>query len=242
VLATMIVDPAQLAPVLLEDWLAAVDNRFLFFAFNEAAARSPQAMGIALRWIESPREWQQASGWQMLAALAGDAAQPDAPWAALLPVIERRIQQAPNFARYSMNMALIGIGSRPGVREAALAAAQRVGKVDVDHGDTACQTPVAFEYIVKMAGHAERRGKSAAGKTAKAKVAANAANAPKAAKAGKSASAGKQVKSAKAGDAAKSAKAAKMKAAQAKKPASSRPKPKSAAAKRPAGRAKGSRP
>ena len=54
-----------------------------------------------------------------------------------------------------MNLAVIAIGCRsPGLRKAALAAAKRIGKVEVDHGDTACKTPDAAEYIQRSWAHA----------------------------------------------------------------------------------------
>ena len=53
--------------------------------------------------------------------------------------------------RDAMNMAVILIGGRNDVlRKAALAAAKRIGKVEVDHGDTSCKTPDAGPYIEKM--------------------------------------------------------------------------------------------
>ena len=50
-----------------------------------------------------------------------------------------------------MNQAVIMIGGRsPALRKAALASAKRIGRVEVDHGDTACRTPEAGPYIEKM--------------------------------------------------------------------------------------------
>ena len=57
-----------------------------------------------------------------------------------------------------MNQALISIGLRsPSLRKAAVAAAGRIGKVEVDHGETSCQTPDAAAYIAKAAAHPRRR-------------------------------------------------------------------------------------
>jgi hypothetical protein len=56
-----------------------------------------------------------------------------------------------------MNMALIAIGVRSaGLRKLALAAAKRIGKVEVDHGDTSCKTPDAAAYIAKTVDHRRR--------------------------------------------------------------------------------------
>jgi hypothetical protein len=54
---------------------------------------------------------------------------------------------------------VIAIGCRsPALRKAALAAAKRIGKVDVDQGDTACKTPDAAGYIEKCWAHATSKG------------------------------------------------------------------------------------
>ena len=50
-----------------------------------------------------------------------------------------------------MNNALIAIGGRNAkLKKLALAAAKKIGKVEVDHGDTSCKTPDAAAYINKM--------------------------------------------------------------------------------------------
>ena len=50
-----------------------------------------------------------------------------------------------------MNNAVIAIGSRnAALAAAAQAAAGRIGKVVVDHGETACQTPDAADYIERI--------------------------------------------------------------------------------------------
>ena len=49
-----------------------------------------------------------------------------------------------------MNNALIAIGRRNAqLQKQALAAAKRIGKLEIDHGDTACKTPDAATYILK---------------------------------------------------------------------------------------------
>jgi len=52
--------------------------------------------------------------------------------------------------RNAMNNALIAIGIRnPHLEKKAIAAAQKIGKVEVDHGETGCKTPDAIPYIQK---------------------------------------------------------------------------------------------
>lgn len=88
-----------------------------------------------------------------------DTISPDSVFEKRLAEIERTIHTAPNAERYIMNQTVIAIGCRnAALRKAALAAAKRIGEVEVDHGDTACKTPDAAEYIEKSWAHAKAKG------------------------------------------------------------------------------------
>lgn len=76
----------------------------------------------------------------------------DADAKKILATIEQQLQRSPNWVRYAMNSALIAIGVfKPALRAEATEAAQRIGKVEVDHGATNCKTPDAAAYIAKAA-------------------------------------------------------------------------------------------
>ena len=67
-----------------------------------------------------------------------------------LSTIGEEIHGRPNRTRYSMNGALIAIGMRNSkLRKQAEATAKKIGPVEVDHGETNCQTPDAVPYIAK---------------------------------------------------------------------------------------------
>ena len=78
----------------------------------------------------------------------------------LLTVIESGIRSRPNRVRDAMNNVLIAIGIRnPALEALALEAASRIGKVEVDHGQTGCKTPDASSYIRRTV--ARRQAKAA---------------------------------------------------------------------------------
>jgi hypothetical protein len=57
-----------------------------------------------------------------------------------------------------MNNALINIGVRnPKLEKIAIAAAGRIGTVEVDHGETSCKTPEAVSYIKKTVAHNKKK-------------------------------------------------------------------------------------
>jgi len=100
-------------------------------------------------WRHSADEWSGRTGWQLvtLAALHDKTAS-DAYFLQALHELEAELQQSANRKKEAMNYALIGIGTRNDTLEAAaIAAAERIGRVDIDHGDTACKTPDAIPYI-----------------------------------------------------------------------------------------------
>jgi 3-methyladenine DNA glycosylase AlkD len=158
VLATLVADPEALPASLLDAWVQDVDNHILCEALARAAARSPDGFAVADRWRRQKDEWRRASGFTLLGQLAADPAQPDATFAALLPVIEAEIRGSANFARHAMYLCLIAIGSRGGaLQSAAVAAAKRIGKVEIDHGQTGCKTPDAIPYIEKTVAHRSKQ-------------------------------------------------------------------------------------
>lgn len=150
VLAMFVADPRQADPPLLDAWVADADNRAIAGGVAKFAASTALSEAIATKWCDDPRELVAVAGWDVVAELAVNSALPDAKFAAWIKAIEREIHSAQNHVRYSMNGALIAIGVRNAKLEAlAVAAAKRIGKVEVDHGETGCKTPDAVAYIAK---------------------------------------------------------------------------------------------
>jgi 3-methyladenine DNA glycosylase AlkD len=152
ILAAKVADPARLDLKTLDAWAAGLRNYVEIDALSEVAARSPQARQVMARWMASDREWIEAAGWKVMAHLAREeGALPDAELEGYLAAIERDLHGSPNRVRHEMNSAVIAIGGyHPALTEKALATAARLGKVEVDHGDTDCKTPDAAGYIRKV--------------------------------------------------------------------------------------------
>jgi hypothetical protein len=72
--------------------------------------------------------------------------------------IETGIHQQKNRVREAMNNALIAIGVRSAaLQEKALSAAHTIGPVEIDHGETNCQTPNAADYIRRTVEHRRKK-------------------------------------------------------------------------------------
>ena len=151
VLAAMIADPLEIRSSRLDEWVRDLDNYVLTDAFSDLVGQSPFAKTKMRKWTRSSREFVGAAGWNVLARLARqDPELTDKELEDCLATIETEIHSRENRARHSMNSALISIGVRnPNLERKALAAARRIGKVEVDHGETSCKTPDATAYIKK---------------------------------------------------------------------------------------------
>ncbi len=167
VLATMVADPARTTSSQLDAWARDLDSYVLTDAFASLAARTPFVQKKFETWSRSKDEWTGQAGWLLLSTLAsaGDGLDDDY-FERQLETVEKEIHGAENRVRYSMNTALISIGARnPALKRKAIAAAKRIGPVDVDHGETGCKTPDAVPYIEKI--WARKAQQAAKAKTAK---------------------------------------------------------------------------
>lgn len=154
-LATMIAEPDKLTVTELNDWVKELDCYIIADAFSGMVSRSKYAGGRIDKWMKSKKEFIKATGYSVLASLLKDGYElKKGTGSTYLQSIEKEIHTSPNRARYSMNTALIAIGAYcPELTEAAIKTAKRIGPVEVDHGETSCQTPDAVSYIEKTVGY-----------------------------------------------------------------------------------------
>jgi 3-methyladenine DNA glycosylase AlkD len=161
VLATLIADPTQLDAKTLDAWSKDLENYVITDQFAGLVARTPYWQKKAEKWHTARSEWIGRAGWNLIGQLA--LHQPDLPdnyFESYLIEIETHIHRQKNRVREAMNNALIAIGIRnPALQEKALSAAQTIGPVEIDHGETNCKTPDATEYILHTVEH--RRKKAA---------------------------------------------------------------------------------
>ena len=159
-LAMKIADPARMSEADLDHWARGYSALMCGGYVAALACEGPHGLSRARAWLASEDDEQCAAGWSLVAVLAmRDEATPDAWFLARLAEIERGIGTATNAQRYTMNQALIAVGCRnPALRKASLAAAKRIGTVEVDHGDTECKTRDARAYIDKAWTYATSKG------------------------------------------------------------------------------------
>jgi 3-methyladenine DNA glycosylase AlkD len=159
-LAVKVADPARMSPAALSRWAREARMPMLLDYVAQLASEGPHAAALAAKWSASSDPAESCAAWPLLAQMAfRDETTPDAWFEGRLAEIERAIHSAPNAHREAMNQTLIAIGCRSAaLRKAATAAAKRIGKVEVDRGDTACKTPDAASYIEKTWAHSTSKG------------------------------------------------------------------------------------
>ncbi|MGE4003913.1 MAG: DNA alkylation repair protein [Planctomycetaceae bacterium] len=153
-LATMIADPQQFTASSAEAWINAVAYYLLADLFAPVIARSRLAPAKLGKWTRSRQEFVRQCGYVLLCCLLKDDPDQisDDSCRTFLATIERQIHGSPNRARHAMNMAVTAVGIyKPALRDEAIATARRIGRVEVDHGETGCRTPDAESYIRKTA-------------------------------------------------------------------------------------------
>ena len=153
-LAGMIADGAKLTTAQLQQWAdTAAWGMISGTVVSWVAAEHPDGFALAMKWIDSKKESVAVSGWRTLGALAAvvpDDRLPMKQFSALLDRVAKTISSASDDVRYAMNGFVIACGTYLApLGDKAIATARKVGRVEVDMGDTACQVPEAESYILK---------------------------------------------------------------------------------------------
>ena len=152
ILALRVADPGKLTRSDADGLVQDGPVRFVGCYLSGLLARSPIAEQTMHAWMKSPDEFRREMGYGILGARLKDEPDSlsDADAERVLATIEKEIHRSPNWPRYAMNSALISTGVfKPALRKKAIGAAKRIGKVEVDHGETNCKTPAAVPSIEK---------------------------------------------------------------------------------------------
>lgn len=154
-LAGLMADEKQITKDHLEKWV----NDAYWYYISEytvpwVAAETDYGFELGLKWIESPKEQIAAAGWATLAYYAGVTPDENLDIQAFTKLLDRvgeNIHQSQNRVRYTMNGFVIAIGTYiTSLTEKAQQIAEKIGKVNVDVGGTACKVPLATDYLQKQ--------------------------------------------------------------------------------------------
>lgn len=167
-LAGLVADGSLLTRSQLESFAELAAGRRMIYECTVPwlAVENPHARDLARAWVQSAREHIASAGWctwSGIVALTPDDQLDLAEIERLLESIPRKIGKAPNRVRANMNSFVIAVGTHVApLLKKAIAVAEKLGDVDVDVGDTACEIPNARDRIAKnqSGGRAGRKRKT----------------------------------------------------------------------------------
>lgn len=152
ILATLIADPKQLSNEQIDVQIPEAKHWLLSHSYcSNLLAKSPFALEKAVEWCAATDHLLRRCGYLLLYHLAkDDRSLPDDFFLPYLDNILNNLQDEENFVKDAMNNALVMIGQRnPKLHKTALEIAMKIGKVQVDYGDNACQ---AIDCVAHLTG------------------------------------------------------------------------------------------
>lgn len=154
-LAGLMAEEDKITESQLDDWVSRAYWYYLSeYAVPWVAAETDFGFKLGLRWIKSDQENIASAGWSTLASYANlnsDENLDINTYSRLLDTVADKIDKSQNRVRYCMNGFVIAVGtSIKELTEKALIVANKIGKISVDMGGTACKVPLSIDYINKV--------------------------------------------------------------------------------------------
>lgn len=154
-LAGLSVNPKVMTKETLQDW---VKKAYWYmpaeYTVAGVASESNYALELAREWMDSEKEMVAVSGWNTYTnyiSITPDEKLDLEEIRSLLHQVETTIHEERNRVRYVMNTFVIGAAAYvSSLQEEALNVAEKIGKVHVNVGNTACKVPLATQYINKI--------------------------------------------------------------------------------------------
>ena len=155
-LAGLIADETQMTKKDLKKWVKGACGSWLHcFVVPWVASESDHGWDLALEWIEAKSDTTASAGWSTLSSLCAIKADEDLDLKAfkkLLKRVEKELnKEKRNEVRLAMNQFVIAVGS--GIKSLtaeAIKDGEKIGPIEADRGDTACETPFSPDYIRKV--------------------------------------------------------------------------------------------
>ncbi len=153
--AGLIADETKVTEEQLHHWV----KRAYWYMLSECtvawlAAESPYGFQLAREWMAADEEMIACAGWSTFSSLLQIRSNDQfdrSELEQLLDTVERSIHGERNRVRYVMNQFVISVGAAvPELTERCKQIGERIGKVRVDMGETACKVPLIKPYIEKI--------------------------------------------------------------------------------------------
>ena len=118
------------------------------------AAETKHSEALADEWIKSKSENVASTGWATwgcIATLKDDSDLDIKKLKSMIDQVGKTIHDQPNRVRYAMNGFVLAVGGTvSSLTDHAVKVAEKIGKVSVNVGETACKVPFVPDYLQKM--------------------------------------------------------------------------------------------
>lgn len=155
-LAGLVADGSQMTKKQLDAWVKGAGSLPMISEYTVpwVAVESPHARAMALKWMKSRNENIAACGWCTYSGIVTVTDDKDLDLDEIRDLLDRVVEEidgAKDRVRYTMNGFVISVGGyvKPLLKKAKQVA-KKIGKVEVDVGDTSCKVPLASDYISKI--------------------------------------------------------------------------------------------
>lgn len=154
-LAGLMADEKKITMEQIEDW---ADKAYWYYLSEYAvpwvAAETKFGFELGLKWIKSPVERIASAGWMTLGNYSSVNEDTDLDieaYSKLLDYVADNIHKSQNRVRHTMNGFVICVGTYiKDLTEKSMEIAEKIGKVNVEMGGTACKVPFAKDYLQKI--------------------------------------------------------------------------------------------
>lgn len=166
-LAGMVADGRKMTVEQLQTWVDAAAGMSMVaeYAVPWVVLDHPRARELALDWIGSGDPHRANVGWTVYSGLVATKADADLDLEEIRGLLRKAVADvhgAENRLKLAMNSFVISVGCYVvPLHGDAVRAAEQIGKVTADMGQTACKVPDAVAYIAKVESTG-RRGKKRA--------------------------------------------------------------------------------
>ncbi len=152
--ASMIADEKNVTKTELNHWAKTSSWHMVGeYAVPWLAADSGMGLDLGLKWIKNKNAKIAATGWATLCSVLSvtpNETLDKSQFQDLLKQVAFEVHSAPNRVKYTMNNFVIAVGTYFNeLTKEAKKIGEKIGKVEVHMGNTACKVPLAAEYIQK---------------------------------------------------------------------------------------------
>ncbi len=153
--AGLIADETKMTKSDLKKWVKASEWYMTSeYTVPWVASETKHAESLADEWINSKKENIASSGWATwgcIVSMKDDADLDLKKIKEMLNQVGKTIHDQPNRVRYAMNGFVLAVGGAiSSLTDHAMKTAEKIGKVSVNVGETACKVPFVPDYLNKM--------------------------------------------------------------------------------------------